>query len=80
MSIAQVTGNKIGKRVREAREKEGISQIELAAILCVDYRINVGRVQISTIERGMRSVKDKELDAIARILKVTPNWLLGWKD
>jgi len=80
VSIAQVTGNKIGKRVREAREKEGISQIELAAILCVDYRINVGRVQISTIERGMRSVKDKELDAIARILKVTPNWLLGWKD
>lgn len=79
MSLSQVQGNLIGKRVKDARQKLGISQVELAATLCVDYNINLERVQISTIERGIRSVKDKELDAIARVLEVTPNWLMGWK-
>lgn len=78
MSLSQVQGNIIGKRVRDARQKLGISQVEFAATLCVDYNINLERVQISTIERGIRSVKDKELDAIARVLNVTPNWLMGW--
>ena len=78
MSLSQVKGNIIGKRVKEARQKLGISQVEFAATLCVDHSINLGRVQISTIERGIRSVKDKELDAIARVLEVTPNWLMGW--
>ena len=79
MSLSQVQGNIIGKRVKDARQKLGISQVELAATLCVDHNINLERVQISTIERGIRSVKDKELDAIARVLEVTPNWLMGWK-
>ena len=78
MSVSQVQGNIIGKRVKEARQKLGISQVEFAATLCVDHNINLERVQISTIERGIRSVKDKELDAIARVLEVTPNWLMGW--
>ncbi len=78
MSLSQVKGNIIGKRVKEARQKLGISQVEFAATLCVDYNINLERVQISTIERGIRSVKDKELDAMARVLDVTPNWLMGW--
>jgi transcriptional regulator with XRE-family HTH domain len=79
VSLSQVQGNLIGRRVKDARQKLGISQVELAATLCVDYNINLERVQISTIERGIRSVKDKELDAIARVLEVTPNWLMGWK-
>jgi transcriptional regulator with XRE-family HTH domain len=79
VSVSQVKGNIIGKRVKEARQKLGLSQVEFAATLCVDHNINLERVQISTIERGLRSVKDKELDAIARILEVTPNWLMGWK-
>jgi transcriptional regulator with XRE-family HTH domain len=78
VSVSQVQGNIIGKRVKEARQKLGISQVEFAATLCVDHNINLERVQISTIERGIRSVKDKELDAIARVLEVTPNWLMGW--
>jgi transcriptional regulator with XRE-family HTH domain len=78
VSVSQVQGNIIGKRVKQARQKLGISQVEFAATLCVDFNINLERVQISTIERGIRSVKDKELDAIARVLNVTPNWLMGW--
>ena len=79
MSLSQVKGNIIGKKVRKARQKLGLSQVQFAATLCVEYHINMERVQISTIERGIRSVKDKELDAIARVLNVTPNWLMGWR-
>ena len=79
MSLSHVKGNIIGKRVKQAREKLGLSQVKFAATLCVDYKINLERVQISTIERGIRSVKDKELDAIAKVLNVTPNWLMGWR-
>jgi transcriptional regulator with XRE-family HTH domain len=79
MSLSQVKGNIIGKKVRKARQKLGLSQVQFAAALCVGYHINLERVQISTIERGIRSVKDKELDAIAKVLKVTPNWLMGWR-
>ena len=78
MSLSQVKGNLVGKKVREARQKLGLSQVEFAATLCVDFNINLERVQISTIERGIRSVKDKELDAIAKVLDVTPNGLMGW--
>ncbi len=78
MSLSQVKGNIVGKKVKQARQKLGLSQVEFAATLCVDYNINLERVQISTIERGIRSVKDKELDAIAKVLEVTPNWLMGW--
>jgi transcriptional regulator with XRE-family HTH domain len=78
VSLSQVKGNIIGKRVKEARQKLGISQVEFAATLCVDHNINLERVQITTIERGIRSVKDKELDAIAKVLNVTPNWLMCW--
>ncbi|MDE3015745.1 MAG: helix-turn-helix transcriptional regulator [Pseudomonadota bacterium] len=78
MSLSQVKGNIVGKKIKEARQKLGLSQVEFAATLCVDYNVNLERVQISTIERGIRSVKDKELDAIARVLNVTPNWLMGW--
>ena len=79
MSVFQIAGNIIGKRAKAARQKIGLSQVKLAAMLCVDYGIKLERVQISSIERGIRSVKDKELDALARILGVTPNWLMGWK-
>jgi transcriptional regulator with XRE-family HTH domain len=78
VSLSQVKGNIVGKKVKQARQKLGLSQVEFAATLCVDYNINLERVQISTIERGIRSVKDKELDAIAKVLDVTPNWLMGW--
>ena len=78
MSVSQVTGNMVGKRVAITRRKLDLGQVEFAAILCVDYKLKLERVQISQIERGIRSVKDKELDILAKALKTTPNYLMGW--
>lgn len=65
-----------GARIKQAREERGLAQADLAAAMKVDFDINIDRSDISEIERGVRGVKDHELDAIARLLDVTPVWLL----
>lgn len=80
MVAASVQGNRIAKRLKEARETSGLSQVELAAILCVDYKINTDRVIISKIERGLRPVRDKELYALCKALSISADWLLGLKN
>jgi transcriptional regulator with XRE-family HTH domain len=69
-----------GARIRLAREQRKIGQVELAAALKVDFRLALDQSDISEIERCARGVKDFELDAIARALGVTPNWLLRGDD
>jgi transcriptional regulator with XRE-family HTH domain len=65
-----------GPRIRQGRERLGWDQSELAAALSVDFNIHLDQSDISEIERQKRGVKDFELDAIARLLEVTPEWLL----
>lgn len=65
-----------GPRIKQAREKRGWDQSELAAALSVDFNIKLEQSDISEIERQKRGVKDFELDAIARLLGVTLDWLL----
>ena len=72
--------NCIGSRIQQARKKNGISQVELAAILSVDHNIPMDRVQISRIERCIRSVRDKEVIAFAKALDISPNWLFSWRE
>ena len=54
----------------------GWDQNELAAALQVDFQIKLDQSDISEIERQVRGVKDFELDAISRLLEVSPEWLL----
>ncbi len=68
--------NICGPRVRQARERLGMDQIDLAAALWIDCEIKLEQSDISEIERQKRGVKDFELDALAHILQVTPEWLL----
>ncbi len=53
-----------------------MNQIDLAVALSDDYRIKLDRSDIGEIERQVRGVKDYELDAIARVLNVSLNWLV----
>lgn len=68
-----------GPRIRKAREQRGWDQSDLAAALEVDFQIKLAQSDISEIERQKRGVKDFELDAIARLLAVSPQWLLRGK-
>ena len=73
--------NIIGPRVRLAR----LSEKPKATLADISARLEVLDVKISVnflgkIENGWQSVTDKQLYALARVLKVTPNWLLGWEE
>ncbi|MGA9379763.1 MAG: helix-turn-helix domain-containing protein [Phormidium sp.] len=65
-----------GPRIKQARERLGWQQSDLAAALEVDFNIKLDQSDISEIERQKRGVKDFELDAISRLLRVNPVWLL----
>ncbi len=78
MKIYDYNGKKniCGDRVHEARCKLRLTQSDLAAKLQI-AGIIIERDSISRIEIGTRFVADYELRALANILKVTVNWLLG---
>jgi transcriptional regulator with XRE-family HTH domain len=78
MKIYDYEGRKnlCGDRVHEARARLHLTQSELAAKLQV-AGIILERDSISRIEIGTRFVADYELRELARVLEVSPLWLLG---
>ena len=78
MKIYDYNGRKniCGDRVHEARCKIKLTQADLAAKLQINGII-IERDSISRIEIGTRFVADYELRELAKILKVSVDWLLG---
>jgi transcriptional regulator with XRE-family HTH domain len=62
--------NIIGKRIKEQRNLEGISQKRFAQLLD-EENINMSRETISKIENGTRAVNAIEIDTICRVLNVS---------
>ena len=78
MKIYDFEGKKniCGKRVKEARQKLGLTQVDLAARLQVAGVI-IERDSVSRIEIGTRFVADYEIVALAKCLSVSADWLLN---
>jgi len=70
--------NMIGKRVTEARLKMGLKQTDLLARLQING-IDISIPALSLLEGQKRPVSDFELNALANILNVEVDWLLGRK-
>ena len=68
--------NIVGKRVTEARQAQGMKQVELLANLQLAW-IDMSVPALSLLEGQKRPVTDIELNALADILNVSVNWLLG---
>ena len=68
--------NIIGARVTEARNNIGMKQIELLAKLQT-AGIDISTPALSLLEGQKRPVSDIELNALADILGVSVDWLLG---
>lgn len=68
--------NIIGARVTEARNVQGMKQIELLAKLQL-AGIDISSPALSLLEGQKRPVSDIELNALANILNVSVDWLLG---
>jgi len=68
--------NVAGKRIRESRRKQGLSQDQLSGRMA-KLHITIDRAGISKIETGIRGIYDYELKAFSKVLGVTSDWLLG---
>lgn len=77
MKIYDYKGRKniCGDRVREARQKKRLTQEALAAKLQIEG-VTMERDSLSRIEIGTRFVTDYELKVIAKVLGVSPLWLI----
>lgn len=71
--------NIIGARVTEARKAQGMKQNELLAKLQL-AGVDISSPALSLLEGQKRPVSDIELNALADILHVSVNWLLGRED
>jgi len=73
-----VAGNIVGSRVRQARQMHDppLSQDALSGKLAA-RGVAIGRVGISKIELGRRSVLDYEVLALCQALRVQVVWLLN---
>lgn len=76
MKIYDYNGRKnlCGKKVKEARARNDMTQSDLAAKLQVEGII-MERDSISRIEIGTRFVTDYELKILAKVLKVSMEWM-----
>lgn len=70
--------NITGRRVAEARKdrKPALTQDALSGRLA-QLGIQLDRAAIAKIENNSRYVLDYELKALAKVLEVSLNWLLG---
>lgn len=78
MKIYDYNGKKniCGRRIREARFKQRLTQSDLAAQMQINGVI-IERDSISRIEIGTRFVTDYELKVFSKVLKVETAWLLA---
>ena len=62
---------KLGKKIKKSREKLGISQKEFA------QKLDITNSSLSQYESGDTNIPSQKLIEIAKLLKTTPNDLLG---
>lgn len=81
MKIYDFNGKKnlSGQRIKLIRQQMSLSQSDLAAKLQLEGVI-IERDSISRIEIGTRFVADYELLTIAKVLEVSPCYLVGLTD
>ena len=68
--------NIASERIKNARQKAGLSQQELSEKLELEA-VYICRGSMSRIENGVRTVTDIEIDAISKILNVSLDYLFG---
>lgn len=65
----------VGEKIREARLKKGYSQAELAELLGYKSRSSINKIEVEG-----RDIPRSSIVKFAKILDVTPAYLMGWED
>ena len=69
--------NICGLKIREFRKEQNMGQVDLAEAIKLEHDILLTQSDISEIERGIRGVKDFELNAFALVFNVNVGDLLS---
>ena len=64
----------IGQRIRDRRKSISMTQEELAA------SVGMTGSAISHIEKGRRNVSRSQIEELAKALKTSPGYIMGWTD
>lgn len=65
----------IGERIKQRREELGMTQDELARAIGYKWRSSINKIELNS-----QNLPQKKIIAIAKALKVTPSYLMGWED
>ena len=65
----------VGEKIREARLKKGYSQAELAELLGYKSRSSINKIEVEG-----RDIPRSSIVKFAKVLDVTPAYLMGWED
>lgn len=65
----------VGEKIREARIKKGLTQSELAQLLGYKSRSSINKIEVEG-----RDIPRSSIVKFAKILGVTPSYLMGWED
>lgn len=65
----------VGQRIKIKREEKGLSQKELANLIGYE-----SKSAMSYVEADKRELPFDKLSEVAKVLGVSPNWLLGWTE
>ena len=69
--IAVISYAEVGQRVRELRQRQGLTQVKLAKSL------GTSQAALSQVEHGRRGLTVQQVVKLARALGATPNEILG---
>lgn len=70
-----MANNQYGERIRFARQRKNMRQIDAATAL-EEYGIEINQSAIGKIERGERNVNVQELATMAEVLEVSVEWFV----
>lgn len=65
----------VGEKIREAREKKGLTQAELANLLGYKSRSSINKIEVEG-----RDIPRSSIVKFAKALGVSPSYLMGWED
>lgn len=64
----------LSRRLRQARKKKGLTQIQVAALIFMDRRT------VYLYETNRRVPRIDMIEKLAKIYDVNPAWLVGWSE
>ena len=65
----------IGERIKARREELGMTQDELARAVGYKWRSSINKIEVNA-----QHLPQRKIEEIARALKTTPSYIMGWED